>query len=63
MARVATGAHVRRRECNAARMSGEMRRSKLLLGAALAEFEDGLDGIEVLKLVNRHADPASDDNR
>ena len=40
-----------------------MKRSKLLLGAALAEFEDGLEGSEVLNLVYRHADPASDDVR
>ena len=35
MACIATRAHVRRQESNAARMSGEMKRSKLLLGGAV----------------------------
>ena len=61
--RVATGAHVRRQKCNEARMSGEMKRSKLLLGAAMADSENGLDEGEVLNLVYRHGNPASDDVR
>ena len=63
MARVATGAHERRQEYYEARMSGEMKRSRLLLGAVMADFEDGLDEGEVVNLVNRHAYPASDDVR
>lgn len=63
MARVATDAHERRQEYCEARMSGEMKRSKLLLGAVMADFEDGLDEGEVVNLINRHADPASDDVR
>ena len=63
MARVATGARERRQEYYEARMSSEMKRSRLLLGAVMADFEDGLDEGEVVNLVNRHADPASDDVR
>lgn len=63
MARAAIGAHERRQEYYEARMSAEMKRSKLLLGAVMADFADGLDEGEVVNLVNRHADPASDDVR
>ncbi|MXX88689.1 MAG: ATP-binding protein [Boseongicola sp. SB0677_bin_26] len=61
MQRVATGAHERRQKYYQSRMSDEMWNSKWLLGAVVADLWAGADSGDVINLVNRHADPASND--